>query len=81
LPLPRLKRCSKRKPSSFPTPRRASAGMISREPGATYGVPALPNFGSRDPASGEGRYVRRGSHWTALDPKRPLGSMASERYS
>ncbi len=78
LPLPSLTRRSKRKASGSPTPRRASAGMISRESGAPYGVPALPNFGSRDPASGKDRYVRRNSVSATFASKRPLGSMGSE---
>ena len=57
---------------------RASAGMISRESGAPYGVRAVPSFGSRDPESGKARYVRWKSDWKALDPKGPLGSLESE---
>ena len=76
--LPSLKRRSKRKPSGSTSPRRASAGMISRESGAPYGVRAVPSFGSRDPESGKARYVRWKSDWKALDPKGPLGSLGSE---
>jgi hypothetical protein len=50
LPLPSLTRRPKEKPSfSFATPPRANAGMIAREGRVPYGVPASPNFGSRDP--------------------------------
>ena len=87
LPLPSLTGRSMGKPSGSPTPARAVAGMISREGRVPYGVPARPNFGSRDPASsgsrdpasGKGWYVRRVPDGTALDPKRPLGSVVSER--
>jgi len=81
LPLPSLKKRSGGMPSGSRTPPRAGAGTISREGRVPYGVPARPNFGSRDPAPGEGWYVRRVPVWTSLDPKRPLGSVASERVA
>ncbi|MGH9463721.1 MAG: HNH endonuclease signature motif containing protein [Vicinamibacteria bacterium] len=61
LPLPSSKRRSTSKPSpGFPTPPRAGAGMISREGRVPYGVPARPNFGSRDPALAGGSTNPRG---------------------
>ena len=86
LPLPSSPRRSARTPSRLQTSPRAGAGMIAREGRAPYGVPARPNFGSRDPASsgsrdrasGKGWCLRPVPHWAALDGKLPVGSIGSE---
>ena len=86
LPLPSSKRPSAEKPLPIsPTSPAASAGMLSRDGREPYGVPAAPDFGSRDPAysgsrdraSGEVWSIQRVPDWAALDPKQPLGSIES----